>query len=78
MVTSIKELDFSDYTEGIPAFLTIIFMVCAYSISDGIMFGIISYVLLKSLSGHFREVNKTSWILVGLFVLKIVFNAISA
>jgi len=78
MVTSIKELDFTDYTEGIPAFLTIIFMVCAYSISDGIMFGILSYVLLKTLSGHFREVSKTSWVLVGLFVLKIVFNALSA
>jgi AGZA family xanthine/uracil permease-like MFS transporter len=53
-------------------------MVCAYSISDGIMFGILSYVLLKTLSGHFREVSKTSWVLVGLFVLKIVFNALSA
>src|SRR5690554_3158223 len=51
MVTAISKVDFSDYTEGLPAFLTIIFMPLAYSIAEGIIFGMLSWVILKVLSG---------------------------
>ncbi len=76
MITPIKDLDFTDYTEGIPAFLTMLFMVCAYSISDGIMFGILSFVLLKLFTGKVKEIGTTTWIVASLFLLKILFKAI--
>ena len=47
MIENIKEIDLEDYTEAIPAFLTIIMMPFAYSISDGIVFGVISYIVVK-------------------------------
>ena len=66
----------TDLTEAIPAFLTILFMVCAYSISDGIMFGILSYVVIKAVSGKFKEVSPMTWVVAGLFLLKIIVKAL--
>ena len=54
MMSPIREIDFSDYTEAIPAFLTIVMMPFAYSIAQGIVFGMVSYVILKVLSGKFK------------------------
>jgi AGZA family xanthine/uracil permease-like MFS transporter len=51
-------------------------MVCAYSISDGIMFGILSYVIMKSASGKSKEIGTTTWIVALLFVLKIIVKAL--
>lgn len=51
MLSSIKEIDFYDYSEAIPAFITIIAMPFCYSIAEGISFGMISYVLIKLLAG---------------------------
>lgn len=68
MITPITRIDFSnDYTEGIPAFLTIIMMICTSSIPNGIMFGIFSYVILKVLTGKIRSVTPTMWVTVLLF-----------
>ena len=69
-----KNIDFDDYTEAIPAFLTIIFMVCASSVSDGIMFGVMTYVLLKALSGRRKEIRGMTWIVFGIFTLKVVLD----
>lgn len=77
MVTPVQEIDFTDYAESIPAFLTMIFMVCAYSISDGIMFGVLSYVILKVASGKAKNVNPATWIVAALFILKIVVGALT-
>ncbi len=49
-------------TEAIPAFLTIIFMIVAYSIADGIMFGILSFVLLKLFTKKTKDVSKMTWV----------------
>lgn len=76
MVTPIVDIDFSDMTEAIPAFLTILFMVCAYSISDGIMFGILSYVIIKAVTKKFKEIKPMTWVVAGLFLLKIIVNAL--
>lgn len=73
MMGSIKNIDFEDYTEAIPAFLTIIMMPFAYSIAEGIVFGMISYVVLKALSGRFKEISWVMWLLSILFVLRFVF-----
>lgn len=73
MMSPIKEIDFDDFTEAIPAFLTIIIMPLAYAISEGIIFGILSYVLLKLFSGKHREVPVITYILAFLFIIKILF-----
>lgn len=69
MATPIKEIDLEDFTEAIPAFLAIIIMPLAYSISDGIVFGILSYVILKMATGRFKDIPKVSYALAILFVL---------
>lgn len=73
MMSPIKKIDFTDYTEAVPAFLTIIIMPLAYAISEGIIFGILSYVLLKIFSGRQDEVPKLSYVLALLFIIKIIF-----
>ncbi len=70
MIEPIKEIDLSDYTEAIPAFLTIIMMPLAYSISDGIVFGVISYILLKLCSGKRKDISITTVIVGIIFILK--------
>ena len=70
MMSPIKNIDFEDYTESIPAFFTIIMMPLSYSIAEGIVFGIISYVLLKMISGKTKDVSIVMYILTVLFVLK--------
>ncbi len=73
MMGPITKIDFTDYTEAIPAFLTIIMMPFAYSIADGIVFGMLSYVALKLLTGRTKEVSKVMWLLAVLFILKFIF-----
>ena len=75
MITDIGKVDFKDYTEAIPAFLTIVMMPFAYSIAEGIVWGMVSYVLLKLLSGRHKEISITMYILAILFVINIVFVA---
>lgn len=74
MISPIKEIDFEDFTEAIPAFFTIIMMPLAYSISDGIVFGIVSYVLLKVLTGKPREVSIATYVVGLLFILKFLIS----
>lgn len=72
MVTSITKIDFTDYTEGLPAFLTIIFMPLAYSIADGILFGMLSWVVLKLITGQVKKIKPIMYVLAVLFILKLV------
>ncbi len=73
MMSPIKEIDFDDFTEGIPAFLTIAMMPFAYSIAEGIVFGMISYTVLKFLSGKKEDVSWVMIVLSILFILRIIF-----
>lgn len=70
MMTPVKNINFDDFTESIPAFLTIVMMPLTYSISEGILFGIISFVLLKLLTGKFKDISIVTMILAVLFILK--------
>jgi AGZA family xanthine/uracil permease-like MFS transporter len=70
MISPIANINFSDFTEAFPAFLTIIIMPLTYSISEGIVFGMIAYVLLKVLSGKMKDISLVMVILAVLFVLK--------
>ena len=73
MMPSIKTIHWEDYCKAIPAFVTIIMMPLAYSISDGILLGVISYVLCHAVAGKFKEISVTMWILAALFVCKYIF-----
>ncbi len=70
MMSSVKSMEWEDYTESIPAFLTMIIMPLTFSITEGISFGFISYTLLKVLSGRGREVNALVYVFSVLFVLR--------
>ena len=73
MMSPIKNIELDNYAESIPAFITIIMMPVAYSISDGILLGMISYVLLNVLCGNFKRITPTMYILAVLFILKYIF-----
>ncbi len=74
MLTPITKIDFNDYTESLPAFLTMVMMPLSYSIADGIIFGIVSYVSIKVLAGRYKDVPILAYVLALLFVLKFVFH----
>ena len=74
MVENVREIEFGDYTEGFPAFMTILMMVVCYSISEGLVFGVISYVLLKLMSGRKKELNPVIVIIAILFFMKLVLS----
>lgn len=70
MMSPILKINFDDYTESIPAFLTIIMMPLTYSIAEGIVFGMLSYVLLKVLTGKLKDLTVVMVVLAALFILK--------
>ena len=70
MLSSVVEIDFADVGEAVPAFLAIVAMPFAYSISDGIMFGVISYTVINALCGRFRRIHWIMYILTLLFIAK--------
>jgi AGZA family xanthine/uracil permease-like MFS transporter len=69
MMAQIKEVDFSDFTIALPAFLTIVVMPFTYSISDGIGAGFISYVLLRTATGKARGIHPLMWIVAAVFLV---------
>lgn len=72
MIEQVAKIDFSDYTEGFPAFITILMMVVAYSISEGLVFGVLSYVLLKLFTGKAKDLNLVIVIIAILFFIKLL------
>ena len=73
MMTPVAKIDWEDYSESIPAFITVLMMPVAYSISDGILLGVISYVLLNAFAGKFKKISPTMWVLAALFICKYIF-----
>ena len=73
MLTPIKDIDLNDYAEAIPAFITIVMMPLTYSISDGILCGVISYVIINMLCRNWKSLNPTLYVLAALFIMKYVF-----
>ena len=70
MLSSAVEIDFTDPSESIPAFLTIAAMPFAYSISDGIMWGVISYTLINLVVGQTKKIHWIMYVLTVLFIAK--------
>lgn len=73
MLTPVKDIDLDDYAESIPAFITIVMMPLTYSISDGILCGVISYVLINMLCMNWKKLNPTLYVLAALFIMKYIF-----
>ena len=73
MLEPVKNIDFNDFSEAIPAFVCIIVMPLAYSISDGILIGMICYTIFNLLCGNFKKLTPTMIILSILFILKYIF-----
>jgi len=73
MLKSVKDINWDDYTEGLPAFLTLVIMPFTFSITEGIAFGFISYSLLKLLSRRAKEVHWIIYLFALLFILRYIF-----
>lgn len=69
MMEPITKIDFSDFTEGLPVFLTLILTLLTYSITDGLAFGFISYVILKIFTGKGKEIPKPMYVIAILFII---------
>ncbi|GEP92679.1 putative MFS transporter, AGZA family, xanthine/uracil permease [Chitinophaga terrae (ex Kim and Jung 2007)] len=69
MMGAVTKIDFHDVTEAIPAFLAIVMMPYSYSIAEGIVFGMLSYVLLKVLTGQYKTISPIMYVLSILFII---------
>ena len=72
MCIPVREIDWDNYSEAIPAFFTMLLIPLAYSISDGIMLGLLIYVFIHILTGKFRKLNITLYVLAALFIVHYV------
>lgn len=77
MVGSLKDIDWKDMTIAIPAFLTVVGMPLFYSITDGLGFGFISYVIVMLASKKAKEIHPLMYVVVALFILKYVLSALT-
>lgn len=73
MLEPVRRIPFDDFSESLPAFICIIMMPLTYSISNGILIGMISYVLINLVCGNFKKLTPTMYILATLFILKYIF-----
>jgi AGZA family xanthine/uracil permease-like MFS transporter len=73
MLRNVRRIRWEDVTEAIPAFLTMVIMPFAFSITEGIAFGFISYALLKTVTGRWREVHGLVFLFAVLFVVRYIF-----
>lgn len=74
MLSPISKINLNDYSESIPAFFTIIMMPLTYSIAEGIVFGMLAYVVLKLFTGKFKDISIIMYILAILFILKFIIH----
>ena len=79
MLSTVKNIDFGDITEGVPAFLTIACMPLLYSIGDGLTIGILAYVIINTIYNLIvrkeekKKISAVMYVLAVIFVLKIIF-----
>lgn len=76
MMKSVTSIDFNEITEGIPSFITIMVMPFAYSISKGITYGVITYVICKVAGKKLKDIPVVTWILAIVFIGEVIFEAV--
>ena len=72
MMEQVKYIPFDDFSESIPAFVCMIMMPLTYSISNGILIGMITYVLMNMICGKFKKLSPAIYVLAVLFILKYI------
>lgn len=75
MISSVLNIHFDDITEALPAFLTIVMMPFAFSIAQGVVYGMLSFAILKLFTGRIKDVSITVWVIAILFLLKMIMDA---
>jgi len=75
MTESIRRVEWAEFTEAIPAFVTLLATPLTFSIATGLSLGLISYTLVKVAAGRFREISPVIWILTALFILRYIYLA---
>jgi AGZA family xanthine/uracil permease-like MFS transporter len=75
MTQSISRIDWSDFSEAVPSFITMLATPLTFSIASGLSLGLISYTVVKVAIGKFREITILIWILTALFVLRYIYLA---
>jgi AGZA family xanthine/uracil permease-like MFS transporter len=75
MTQSIARIEWQDFSEAVPAFITMIAMPLTFSIASGLSLGLISYTIVKIAAGKIREINTLIWILTILFILRYIYLA---
>lgn len=73
MLSNIKDVDFSDMTNALPSFCTVVFMPFTYSIANGVALGLITYCLMKLCTGKVKEIKPLTWIVALVFVIRYAF-----
>ncbi len=74
MMEPVVHINFADYLEAIPAFLAIVMMPFAFSIADGIVWGVLAYTALRLLSGRAKEVSLTMYLMSALFIVHLIWK----
>ena len=72
MIREIKNIDFGSFENGFPAFIIITMIALSYSISTGLAFGFISYVLLKGIKGKWAEIKPALWMIFALSIFHFI------
>ena len=73
MMEPIKDIPFTDFSESIPAFICLIMMPLTYSIANGILLSMITYVVMNVVCGNFKKISPLMYVLAVMFVLKFIF-----
>ena len=73
MLSNIKDVDFSDMTNALPAFCTVVFMPFTYSIANGVAFGLITYCLMKLTTGRKQDVKVLTLMISAVFIVRYAF-----
>ena len=69
MMKEVRSIDFSDLQHAFPAFIIMVMIALSYSISTGLAFGFIAYTIIKTVSGNFKDIKLTMWIITALSVV---------
>lgn len=77
MSQSIAQIAWQEFSEAVPAFITILATPLTFSIATGLSLGLISYTVVKTAAGKIREINTLVWILTGLFILRYIYLAVA-
>jgi AGZA family xanthine/uracil permease-like MFS transporter len=78
MMKEIKRIDFSNLEEAMPSFIILVMIALSYSISTGLAFGFISFVLIKLVSGKARDVKPTMWVIALLSLMFVTMDRLRA